>query len=444
MARTNWLFPKKRGAHRTGSAIGGRVGEAAFFLCLFLLGVAGIIGIGWSYFTRSWPVDEYFPSVYFASAEAVLTQTRVVPLAEDERFQAEVLIEFEIDGHPTATWMRVGQPAQTREASSALLADYDVGDELTCWYDPLDPATMTVDRPLPWGLWLTVGLLLICALAGGYGVINTALHVGASAERRAALAQVAQDRIPDAEELLPAARDFPTVPRDTNLLNSPGVKLKYRLPSTQEPAWRLFGSAVWMLTCATLAVALVVVAVERHLFGEPSWFLTCFSLLVVALAGWSVYNFLHELVAASWMGPTTVEISEMPLRPAGEYQVYLNQAGNINVRCLQMLLVCDEETTFLQGTDIRHDRQRVFRREICRRERFEIDGAHSVEEYCRLCIPACAMHSFKSRFNAIQWKLVVEIKADDWPLYQRVFPVIVYPLGARAPHPSSPKAGNEA
>jgi len=263
--------------------------------------------------------------------------------------------------------------------------------------------------------------------AGAYGVINAALHVGASAERRAALAQAAASRIRESEQLLPAARSFPTVPRDTNLLNSPGVKLKYRLPSSQEPAWRLFGWAVWMLTCGALASALAVVAAELHLAGRPSWFLTCFGALAVALACWTVYNFLRELVGAGWMGPTTVEVSDMPLRPGGEYDVYVHQAGSGSVRRWSVSLACDEETTFLQGTDIRHDRQRVFHCEIRRRERFEIDAAHPVDEHCQLTIPLDAMHSFKSRYSAINWKLIVEMETADWPVHQRTFPVIVYP-----------------
>ena len=194
----------------------------------------------------------------------------------------------------------------------------------------------------------------------------------------------------------------------------------------------MVGSAARALTGAGRAVALAVVAVEQHLSRHPIWFLSCFALAIVALACFTVYQFLRELIVASWMGPTTVEISEMPLVPGGEYAVYLNQAGNLRVRRLQILLICDEETTFLQGTDIRHDQQRVYQQEICGREDFEIDAAQAVEEHCQLTIPAEAMHSYKSRYNAINWKLVVELRAADWPLYQRTFPLIVYPAAAPA------------
>ena len=55
----NWLFPKKRGTHRTGSVVGGtRRGSGVLSRACFVLGVAGIIGLSWSYFTRSWPVAD--------------------------------------------------------------------------------------------------------------------------------------------------------------------------------------------------------------------------------------------------------------------------------------------------------------------------------------------------------------------------------------------------
>jgi hypothetical protein len=186
-----------------------------------------------------------------------------------------------------------------------------------------------------------------------------------------------------------------------------------------------------MLTCGALAAALGVVTIEQHLAGQPRWFLTGFAALVSVLAAWATYSFLRELVSAGWIGPTSVEISQLPLVPGGTCQVYLNQPGTLSVQRLELLLVCDEETTYLQGTDIRQDQQRVFRQAICARERFEIDAAQPLEENCTLEIPPQAMHSYKSQFNSVNWRLIVEIQAEGWPLYRRSFPLIIYPHAAR-------------
>ena len=397
--------------------------------------MAGIFGLGWSYFTRSWPVAEYFPAVFLRPANATVLATRIgtPPDGDEQGFLPEVLLQFDVAGQQATIWTPAGEAAADRDAAETARQAFAKGQKLTCWYDPLDPSATTLEPAAVWGLWLTGGLLLALALAGAYGVISGALQVGASAERRAALAKAASVRLAGGEDDLPTARDFPTVPRDANLLNSPGVKLKYRLPASQEPAWRLFASAVWMLTCATLAVALAVVAAEEIFSGRSAWLLGGFVVCVAALATWTAYNFLNELVAASWMGPTSVEIAQLPLFPGETCDVYLNQAGNLQVSLLRMLLICDEETTFLQGTDVRRDCQRVHSTEIYRREKFAVDASQPIEEHCPLRIPPQAMHSFKSQHNAVAWKLVVEIEAENWPTYLRTFPLIVYPARPREP-----------
>ena len=430
----NWLFPKKRGEHRTGSAIGGRAGEAAFFLCLFLLGTAGIIGLGWSYFTRSWPVADYFPAIYQRQTHAVVQATRITELpkaeTETQAFLPEVLIEFETRSETATIWTAADEPLPSHEEAKGVLKEYSKGQKLVCWFDPAEPTATSLRAASQWGLWLTAVLLLALAVAGAYGVIVSALQVGASQERRAALAQAATTRLENPEDALPSSRDFPTVPRDLDLLNSPGVKLKYRLPATQESAWRLFAAAIWMLSCAGLGMALAVVTVEQLLSSRSAWLMSGFSLCVASLAGWAIYSFLSELVAASWMGPPSLEVSHLPLAPGESCEVYLAQSGNLRASLLRVLLVCDEETTFLQGTDIRHDVQRVHCEEICRREQFAVDASHPIDEHFPLTIPPAAMHSFKSPYNAIKWKLVVEVKAEDWPTYLRSFPLVVYPASA--------------
>jgi len=94
---------------------------------------------------------------------------------------------------------------------------------------------------------------------------------------------------------------------------------------------------------------------------------------------------------------------------------------------LEMLLVCDEETTFRQGTDTRIERERVYSGPLFRREQFEVAGAAPFEAECELEVPAGAMHSFKSGHNAIAWKILVKGSPVRWPDFERSFPVIVYP-----------------
>lgn len=418
LARFTWLFPKKRGLRRTGSKLAGLVGEAAFFLALFLIGCAGSITLVWSYFARTWPVEDYFPTVHYVQTDGVVTGERTVDVKTTDgapRREPQVRVRYTVGERQFDRWTSAGE------------ASLPEGEAQPLWYDPDDPARITLTNPTAWGLWLICLLAVAMAASGAYGVISTALQTRTSAERRAALSQAAKARIDLSESQLPPSREFPTVPRDVDLLSSPGVRLKYRLPASHEPAWRLFAAAVWMLTCGALAAALAVVAIEQYLAGQPRWLLAGFAVLVVALTSWAIYCFLRELVSATWMGPTSVEISDLPLLPGSAYQVYFHQPGALSVRRLRVLLACDEETTYLQGTDIRHDVQRVYQEELFCRQRFEIDAAQPLEQNCPLVVPPAAMHSYKSNFNALNWKLVVEIDADGWPVYRRSYPLLIYP-----------------
>ena len=96
----------------------------------------------------------------------------------------------------------------------------------------VDPAT-EVFR-IGFGFWLLMLVLASFILLGGGGMCYTALQAGVSAERRSALARRAAtiDLIGNA---LPSAQDYPSVPRDGQLTDSPGVTLAchhFALPGT--------------------------------------------------------------------------------------------------------------------------------------------------------------------------------------------------------------------
>ena len=94
---------------------------------------------------------------------------------------------------------------------------------------------------------------------------------------------------------------------------------------------------------------------------------------------------------------------------------------------LELLLVCDEETTYRQGTDTRSESCRVYERSLRREDDFEVTGAVPFERECDVQVPAGAMHSFKSKHNEIAWKILVRGSPVRWPDFERSFPVLVYP-----------------
>ena len=113
--------------------------------------------------------------------------------------------------------------------------------------------------------------------------------------------------------------------------------------------------------------------------------------------------------------------------PGGEYRLLVSQSGRLDMRSLEVWLVCREEATYRQGTNTRTETREVRRLAVFRREAFEIRPGEPFQAECSVCVPAGAMHSFQADHNEIDWKLVVRGDVVDWHAFQRAFPVIVHP-----------------
>jgi hypothetical protein len=135
------------------------------------------------------------------------------------------------------------------------------------------------------------------------------------------------------------------------------------------------------------------------------------------------------MLITTGVGPTLVEISAHPLEPGGEYELFLSQAGRLTLKAFRVLLVCEEQATYQQGTNSRTETCPVFQEEVFAREDFEIEHGTPLEVRVWLRVPPGAMHSFKSTHNEVRWKLIVKADVRGWPNYQREFPLLVYPYG---------------
>ncbi len=282
------------------------------------------------------------------------------------------------------------------------------------------------------GAWLVLIVLTSLILIGGTGFVLTILEVGASAERRSALVRRAGD-IELIREVRQRGREYPTIPRDANLTNSPGVKLTYRLPTLESPGWTLAAAGTTCLLCLGTLAVLVAVAVHGFQTGSSPWALVAFLVPFTGVTIWLLRYFIGQLLIHTGIGPTSVEISDHPLVPGRQYDVYLVQSGHLKVHRLTIELICEEEATFRQGTDIRSERRVVYRDVISLSERFEIEPAIPHEVSGSFKVPDDAMHSFISSHNAIHWKLMVRGVFARWGKQVRSFPVVVYPKPSRGP-----------
>jgi hypothetical protein len=292
----------------------------------------------------------------------------------------------------------------------------------------LDP-TPGLLRP-GFGFWVLFLALTSFVVIGGVGLIFAVMHMGTSAERRSALVKQATNI-----EIL--RNDLPAIPTGENLINSPGVTLAYRLPISQSPAGRLLAATIVFLLLTGITAIVAVLAAREHQASQPDWFLTFFVGVLVFLEGLVTWYFLRQLWQHTRIGPTCVEISHHPLRPGHEYAIFVSQQGRVMLQGLRMSLVCEEEATYQQGTDIRTEFQAIHEQLIFSRCAVRIDPAVPFELQASLHVPRHAMHSFQSGHNAVRWKLIVKAEPEKWPMFVRSFPVLVHPARNGSPQKTS-------
>jgi hypothetical protein len=284
------------------------------------------------------------------------------------------------------------------------------------------------------GFWLLILVLSSFVLIGGGGVLWAVFHTRTSAERRSAIAKRATN-IDLVSEAVPMPRAYPTLPSDHNLTNSPGVVLAYRLPTVESPIWGVLAAVLFGLAWNAVAAVLTVWATRSWMAGHPEWLLSILLVPAYAVGAWSIYYFLRQFVVHTAIGPTIVEVSNHPLYPGGRYELLVSQTGNLRLNLFEARLVCEEEVTYHQGTDIRHEVRAVFEEELFRLTDLQLEPGAAFEKPVEFTIPAGAMHSFVSSHNSLNWKIVVEGEASEWPRVVRSFPLIVYPLRRQIPAP---------
>ncbi len=285
--------------------------------------------------------------------------------------------------------------------------------------------------PIASGFWLLVLISSSFIGIGAVGFFYRVLSVAYSDEHRSALA----NRTNDAKSTKTAKRESlpPMVPNLQPFTDSPGVRLAFRLPGTRPETRELVLGSLFVLAWDALAMFLTVFAFGRLFSGKPDWFLTLFAVPMFIYVGFRVTRwFFLGFLRATGIGPTTIEIDDLPLTVGESYKLSLVQYGRLAVKKLSIALVCEEVATYHFGTDTRTERQEVFRRQVLEQGRCRIDWGRPLELVCEFCLPDNAMHSFQSSHNAVAWKFIVEGEANRWPSYCRSFPVVVYPRGPKA------------
>jgi len=295
----------------------------------------------------------------------------------------------------------------------------------------LSPHTQVVR--IGYGFWLLTIISAAFTVLGAVGFWYRVLKVVTSDEHREVIAT--RGIVPRPKQLHGKTMFPPSVPPISMFIDSPGAKLAYRLPCEWRGTGSLIAYGLFAMCWNGMMAVFAVIAIGRLLQGGIETRLMLFLIPGLYVGLRSGQMFFKYYIQAIGIGSTTVEIEDQPLVPGRKYKVVLVQYGRLVIKKLTIRLVCEEESTYHFGTDIRTERQIVREQTVMDLGRSRIDWGRPLELECSVSIPSDAMHSFQSLHNAIHWKIIVEGEANRWPSYCRSFPVLVYPP-ARISHPS--------
>jgi hypothetical protein len=283
--------------------------------------------------------------------------------------------------------------------------------------------------------WTSLLVVTSMFVMGVVGLFWTVFSVTTSAERRRS---IVDNAIVDGAGVLgsnrtpgPSPQDFPTIPPGGNLYNSPGTQLAYRLPQVSTPAWSLLGLALFCLLWLGALAILLVVVTNSFFSAQPRWVLLVLTCIFAAVTVRVIQSFLLKLRETIRIGPTHVEVSDLPLYPGQRYEVSVFQAGKMKLASLKLSLVCEEHATYQEGTNLRNEVRKVHEQEILLNDPVEVTPQSPFSHVCEFVVSDNVMHSFQSSSNSVRWNIVLQGEMIRGSTFQRDFPVLVFP---RIPH----------
>ncbi|MGE0606600.1 MAG: DUF3592 domain-containing protein [Pirellulales bacterium] len=432
MSRRVRFFLKKRGSRRTGSQQTGSFGWMLFLASLFVGGWLLLI-----FMVRTEIVPEWRANRHFRPHTCTVLTTRVGEKTTDEGklYRPEVKIQYELDGQEHTIWtyniaqFKGGGYSSGQEDKEAVIARFTAGQEFPCWYDPDRPSVAVVYRSRAWLAWAMLLLPASFITISGSGLGYAWFNWGASAERRASLARQAQravqlDRF---DPTVMASSEYPFIPTEADLTNSPGVHLAYRLPVSNTVAGAMASLIVGTVLWNLVGLFFLILMVQSFVRYQPEWLLAAIAIPFAVAGGYLIRYTVRRVGGYAGLGPTLLEISGHPLHPGGTYTINLSQSGWLDLRMLEVVLACDERATFQQGTNSRTNTRRVYETTVLRFDKPSIRPETSLEAEVKFTVPAHAMHSFRSGHNEVCWRLIVRGEGPGRPPFERDFLLVVRP-----------------
>jgi len=274
--------------------------------------------------------------------------------------------------------------------------------------------------------WLMLLIVISLLLTGGVGMTLAIIQYGISRERRKAITH----NRPGLDLLLDtghSAHRFPSIPSDADIIDSPGIRLRYRLPRGESGFWPMLAASLFCFSWLAVSVILLVAVIGGIWTSQVNWLFILMLLASIVVSTWSCRYFHGQLQVFTRIGTTMLEISHHPLLPGSSCEGFLFQSGFLHLQSLSISLVCEEQATYRQGTDLRIESHCIFKDDIAVLENRELRSDRVLKHDFKISIPDTSMHSFRGEHNLVQWKLVVHGKPESLDPFTRSFLIIVHP-----------------
>ncbi len=349
----------------------------------------------------------------------------------DRYYLPEMQLKYHVGGVERTNWTSsFGSITRfssfpTEESAKEFLSLFRIGRKYDCLFNPEDPDEVVIMRGWQWenffALIIPSSLFLIGLGVGIHAL--TAPRPGGSKEKTAIL--TAGLKVLERENL--PHGEFPNLPPIDEITDSPGVRLAYRLPIIDSPVWTLCILVAVTLAWNAACLVFLTIAACSFLLTLADWMTLAYLIPFLGVGIWLLIFTFIQLRNATVIGPTLMEIENFPIFPGKSVHVFLSQGGGRPIQWLNAILVCEEEAVFTHGTNTRRERQRVYQRLIFGEESIKTTRDQAFEVMFPLEIPRGAMHSFTSPRNQIHWRIIVQGKIGRYPMFERSFPLVVYP-----------------
>jgi hypothetical protein len=203
-----------------------------------------------------------------------------------------------------------------------------------------------------------------------------------------------------------------------------------RTRPTAEGVALLWGvAAFWNVPVGVAALGVYRLFAQGWQAVPPLLFVTFFALFGLVLLALAGYATVEEWPRLRGLRPAQVTVSTHPLRPAGCYELTVQQPGPIHLRELQVVILCEIQVPHPDGEGGTYNKQETaFQAELVREEDLQLPGVLPYSARRRFSLPADARPSSQPGSNEVCWKVAVLGRRPGWRLsFAFDYPVTVIP-----------------